>query len=271
MTPQELAARLHGREYGKEITKAEAAAAKAAGLVVVYGYSDDNVELEGAIDDEVGAIDGTTLRVTPQGRLQDWESLIDSTSDEDAYEEYFRKKVAGFKTIEAVWCPKQTETDTEPFASWAFKTTIPHATFDVMEDGELFCRGIVFALADVALPVRTDDPASLAQRLGALLADGALDQPTMRSAAADLLPRVRDFLRGLTLVATAEEPTGYVDRMRAEHTELAERLEKLCTFCSAQGGIFDSPPTEEKQRLTEQEGHMAAYLRVLGERIEAAS
>lgn len=35
MTPQELAARLHGRTIGEEITTAEAAEAKAAGLVVV--------------------------------------------------------------------------------------------------------------------------------------------------------------------------------------------------------------------------------------------
>ena len=45
MTKEELAAMLNGREYGKEITKAEEEKAKANGLVVIYGYSDDNVEL----------------------------------------------------------------------------------------------------------------------------------------------------------------------------------------------------------------------------------
>ena len=58
MTPAEFAARLNGRTYRNEVSTAEAKEAKAAGLVVVYGYSDDNVELAGAIDDEIGANDG---------------------------------------------------------------------------------------------------------------------------------------------------------------------------------------------------------------------
>ena len=33
--------------------------------------------------------------------------------------------------------------------AWTYMTDIPHATFDVMDDGELYCRGIVFALADL--------------------------------------------------------------------------------------------------------------------------
>ena len=146
MTPKELAALLHGREYGREITEFEAAQAKAAGLVVVFGYSDDNVELEGAIHDEVAAYDGTTLRMTPLGLLPAWSGDDDEISEEDAAF-YFKRKAAGFQTIEVLWSPKGE--DGEPFASWAFKTAIPHETFDVMEDGELFCRGIVFALADV--------------------------------------------------------------------------------------------------------------------------
>lgn len=47
MTAKELAEMLSGRKYGMEITSEEARAAKDAGLVVVYGYSDDNVEFAG--------------------------------------------------------------------------------------------------------------------------------------------------------------------------------------------------------------------------------
>lgn len=363
MTPQELAARLHGREYGKEITKAEAAEAKAAGLVVVFGYSDDNVELRGAIDDEVGATDGATLRITPRGLLPEWPE--DGMRSEDEAEAYFERRAAGFKTIEAIWCPPGEG------KSWAFRTEIPHATFDVMEDGEVFCTGIVFALADAAPQTPNDaDPVALADELNALLADEDIDEDKLEKAAADLLPRVHDFLRNLTPVAQAdeppvctpdealaairqlaidtgeqiesvafdddgivvnlrpmgnekyleplqmhlgrpdngwpqdtrraiggverlaaqfaelrlyaagthpdqtgeaEEPANHVDRMRTEFAELSERLERLRVFCETKGGIFDGLPTEEKQRLTEQEHHMAAYLRVLGERIEAAS
>ena len=58
-------------------------------------------------------------------------------------------------------------------------------------------------------------------------------------------------------------------RVVDEKTELDEKLTKLRAFCSQSGGIFDSLPTEEKQRLTEQEGHMAAYSDVLRRRIDA--
>lgn len=55
MTAKELAIESNGRDTGEEMEWGEAQDAKAAGLVVVYGYSDDNVELCGAINDEVGA------------------------------------------------------------------------------------------------------------------------------------------------------------------------------------------------------------------------
>lgn len=58
-------------------------------------------------------------------------------------------------------------------------------------------------------------------------------------------------------------------RVVDEKRELDEKLERLRAFCSEVGGIFDSLPTEEKQRLTEQEIHMAAYSDVLGRRIAA--
>jgi hypothetical protein len=143
MTAQEFAALLNGREYGHEITKAEEERAHIAGLVVVFGHSDDNVELRGCINDEVGAYDGTTLRITKSGHLlPDWESV--NHDDEDEAQEYFRKKFAGVRTIEAVWCPAG-----DPGLSWAYETTIPHATFLINEDGGPFCRGIVFHLSDV--------------------------------------------------------------------------------------------------------------------------
>lgn len=145
MTPQELAALLHCNRIGDEITSAQANAAKGAGLVVVFGASDDLVELRGAIDDELGAYDGSTFRVCGDGLLKPWpkDSGEEPLDEEDA-ERYFKRKAAGFKEIEARWAPKDAD------LSWDFKTDIPHATFDVMEDGEVFCRGIVFALKDVA-------------------------------------------------------------------------------------------------------------------------
>jgi hypothetical protein len=136
MTKEELASTLDGREYGEEITKAEEAQAKQAGLVVVFGYSDDNAELRGAIYDEVGAYDGTTLYFDKVGLLQ-------NKCDDDACP-YFEESKKTAKTIEV----KPDYSGTGEFL-WAYETAIPHATFEIMEDGEKYCRGIVFALADL--------------------------------------------------------------------------------------------------------------------------
>jgi hypothetical protein len=138
LTPATLAARLSGRAYRHEITRDEEREAKAAGLVVVFGSSDDLVEFRGAICAEIGAYDGTTTHITTAGLLPSWESI--DRDDEAACERYFENKRGGAQTIDAPWCA-------EPGGpAWTFRTTIPHATFDILEDGELFCRGIVFAL-----------------------------------------------------------------------------------------------------------------------------
>lgn len=130
MTEKELAGMLSGRERGKEITTEETQAAKDAGLVVVYGYSDDNVELCGAIDEEIGAFDGTTIYVTKSG-------LLDDPGCEDCPHWTAARKEA--KAIYAVW-------HDEGGPCWTFETDIPHETFNIYEDGELFCVGIVFSM-----------------------------------------------------------------------------------------------------------------------------
>lgn len=133
MNAKKFAALLDGREYGKEITKAEIAQAKSAGLVVVFGYSDDNILMRGAIHDAIGCYDGGTVYLTSAGLLQN-----DCDNDECPHFEKEKKQAA---TIEAVW-------DAEGY-SWIYETVIPHETFDIMGDGDKYCRGIVFVLADV--------------------------------------------------------------------------------------------------------------------------
>lgn len=132
ITARALAKLLNGRNYGDEITNGEAQAAKNAGLVVAFGYSDDNVELRGAIRDELSAYGGLEFEVTPNG-------LLRSDCDEGCPNfEYKRKSAGPIAKIKATY-----------HSSWRFETKIPHETFKIMEDDELFCEGIVFALADV--------------------------------------------------------------------------------------------------------------------------
>ena len=116
-TIHEFAAKLNGREYGNETTKKECYEAKKLGFVIIYGYSDDNVELDGATTFKLNAKD-----VIPK--------------HDDCECKYCGYDKIQAETIEAVWCG-------ESDYSWTFKTKVPHATFDIMEDGETFCRGIV--------------------------------------------------------------------------------------------------------------------------------
>ena len=134
---KEFAEMLSDRSAGEEITKAEERQAADAGLVVAYGYSDDNVELRGAIDSEIGAWNGTTIHTTPDGVLED--PACDSA--ENCSCPYFTAAKKAAKAIEAVWGAGGV--------SWTFKTDIPHETFNIYEDGELFCVGIVFSVEDL--------------------------------------------------------------------------------------------------------------------------
>lgn len=131
---------LNGRQMGDEITDAESKQAKADGLVVVFGYSDDNVELRGAIYDEIGFSERRPIRVNSKGIAPSWDDPRDEKNKEDAAA-YFRAVNEPDADIQAVW-------DAGGY-SWTFKATLPHATFDIMEDAEKFCRGIVFSLADI--------------------------------------------------------------------------------------------------------------------------
>lgn len=118
MTLKEFAKMLDGREYRHEITKEEEALAKQLGFVVVFGYSDDNAELRGAIDDEIGCFDG--------GKLEH-RDLPDA--------------------IYAKWCDRETN------YLWSYKTSIPHETFCIYEDGDYWCLGIV---CDINKPNQTN-------------------------------------------------------------------------------------------------------------------
>jgi hypothetical protein len=103
-------------------------------LVAVYGASDDLMEFNGAICDEVDAYDGGTAYLNSTGLIE---------NECDNYEcPHFEKLKQSATTIEAIWH------DTGE-VSWTYKTSIPHSVFTVMEDDEVYCRGIVFSLEDV--------------------------------------------------------------------------------------------------------------------------
>jgi hypothetical protein len=126
---------LTGREYPFDLSREEKLTAKEEGFVVVYGASDDLMEFDGAEYDEFGCYGGGTAYVDKDG-------LIDNGCGKyDEYETMKRKETA--KTIEAIWCPKGIN------ANWIYKTEIPHETFKIMVDDDLYCIGLVFDLKEV--------------------------------------------------------------------------------------------------------------------------
>lgn len=136
MTAAELAAKLDGRQYRSEITRAECEEARAAGLVVAFGASDDLLEFRGAINDEISAYEGTTAYVTREGLY-----APECEDNNCPHERAIRNAIVG--RVTADWCAPGSE------ASWTIRANFHGVPFKVMEDEELYCVGLVFALADV--------------------------------------------------------------------------------------------------------------------------
>ena len=130
MTKEELARDLNGREYGAEIDSDIKSKMEGTDLVVVFGASDDLMEFRGAINDERGS----KAFVTKDGLFES-----ECECDDCPYAEQMMKEAS---RIDALWCD-------EPDFSFTYKTDIPHAIFEIWEDGEKYCRGFVFNLSDV--------------------------------------------------------------------------------------------------------------------------
>ena len=96
--------------------------------------------MRGAVHDEAYPSDGIGARIDAAGVVPSFESVLDD-GDKAALRDYFKRENGG-AVIRAVW-------EGEPGYSWIISTDVPHETFEIVEDGEPYCRGIVFALADL--------------------------------------------------------------------------------------------------------------------------
>jgi len=129
MDKKELAQLINGRKYGYEPFRDVRQVAKASGLVIVSGASDDLMEFDGAIYDEGGCYDGGKVFFDRNGVSQDGSERSNC--------------------IEAFWCDKTELDEKGNVITWTYKTDIPYETFMIYEDREPYCRGIVFDLVDV--------------------------------------------------------------------------------------------------------------------------
>ena len=134
MTARELAQKLDGRQYLQEMTLEEKNEAKAAGLVVMYGASDDLIELEGAIYDEVGAWGGATVYLTKTGIFRKPDDLWCDEVDCP----YIKAAMEACSTIRGTFG-----------GCWSFETEIPCERFSIYEDERVFSQGLVFSVNDL--------------------------------------------------------------------------------------------------------------------------
>lgn len=136
MTIQDVAAMLNGREYGSEVSPEEKVEFKNAGIVVVYGCSDDCVEFEGAVN--------TEFCIWNTGRIP----LLNGVPFEVSCTE---------DVSETSLCPllkevaKKLKHINAKFGvnGWEFDADFPHEKFTISEEGEVFDVGLIYALADL--------------------------------------------------------------------------------------------------------------------------
>jgi len=155
MTIKEWAEKLDGREYGEETTKDENKQMADEGVVAVFGCSDDLLEFQGAVDGVLEAWEGVDayLGKTGEGKIsvvtqRDLEELNRNLRElEENITMLIDIVIKRMVVINAFWNPDNLKT------LWLIETDIPHETFDIMEDGELFCRGIVFHVDSIPVVV----------------------------------------------------------------------------------------------------------------------
>lgn len=119
-----FAKKLDGRAYREELTKAEEKEAEQLGLLVVFSASDDLCDFRGLKHDENPAYHNEPIYFDGHGDFVDHECEDKSV-----------------KEVLNVIYPQFHYVDGE--SMWSYQTDIPHSTFNIMEDGEVYCTGMV--------------------------------------------------------------------------------------------------------------------------------
>jgi hypothetical protein len=150
MNAIELAALLNGREYGSELAEMEELQARKDGLLVIFGYSDDNIELRGAFRDEIGANNGRTLFLHRTG-------IIDRSEAEDCdrCRERLKEQADQCVAVPCLW-------NANGWSWWITPPSLPTVgTFEIYDGGEPYCRGLVLTVAELPMLSETGDLVAL--------------------------------------------------------------------------------------------------------------
>jgi hypothetical protein len=133
MNKEEFAKMINGREQDALLSADDCLIANENNLVVVFAYSDDLLELEGAIIDELGCYNGGTFFFEKD--FERWVDIDDSFEGVD---------LEDLPVIYAV-CNDHSKYN----GFWYIDTNLEYARFETMKNGEPFCSGLVFNYTDL--------------------------------------------------------------------------------------------------------------------------
>jgi len=137
-----------GREYGDELTKAEETELKNLGFVAIFGYSEDTILFRGAIYDFVDAGNGTEFKLRSTHILP---KTCGCNCEYCGFNSVKAEKLQVLlhdPTARPARSVRQRRRRGESF-TWTFITSVPHATFEVFDEGSPYCRGIIIDTKDL--------------------------------------------------------------------------------------------------------------------------
>ncbi len=126
-----LAATLNNRDLENGFYRFELKCAKENNLVIVTGYSDDLIELDGAIKQEGNCFNGGNFHL------------------EKSNDEWLLREGNGCNSISAIWYDSNRTTEDLEVIPWTYKTEIPHESFLAKFRGDVFCEGFIFCVDDL--------------------------------------------------------------------------------------------------------------------------
>lgn len=133
MTKEDFAKMINGREQDELLSADDCLTASENNLVVVFAYSDDLLELEGAMIDELGCFNGGTFYF--EKHFERWADIDDSFEGVD------------LENLPVIYAVCNDRSKYEGF--WYIDTNLEHARFETIKDGEPFCSGLIFDYAEL--------------------------------------------------------------------------------------------------------------------------
>ena len=146
LSAKQFAEILSLRDFSEGLYEIEAECAKRNGLVIVYGYSDDVIELAGAIRTSGDCFQGGDFHLVKNKGC--WK-LADG--------------VGKCNNISALWYSCDAVNDCGECIPWSYKTDIACEKFYVTRDGDPYCEGFVFSKNDLKRFHRFATPKTLAK------------------------------------------------------------------------------------------------------------